>query len=130
MATEVHLVFDHPNRQGASPKDIQRSRRDITYQTVECDQLSPDTDLPCNWRSFRSVREEADIRVWLHVVTSTGQTVILYSPDTDDVYFIGLPHVKNSDTTKEKHLRSLGEKWGRTSEEEKGSPKTGQRNWG
>ncbi|CAG2203638.1 unnamed protein product [Mytilus edulis] len=37
-ATEVHLVFDHPNRQGTSPKDIERSRRDITDQTIEFDQ--------------------------------------------------------------------------------------------
>ncbi|VDI64212.1 Hypothetical predicted protein [Mytilus galloprovincialis] len=51
-ATEVHLVFDHPNRQGTSPKDIERSRRDISDQTVEFDQLSPATDLPSNWRSF------------------------------------------------------------------------------
>ncbi|CAC5372949.1 unnamed protein product [Mytilus coruscus] len=62
-ATEVHLVFDHPNRQGTSPKDIERSRRDITDQTVEFDQLSPDTDLPSNWRSFLSVRKQKRLLV-------------------------------------------------------------------
>ncbi|CAC5398301.1 unnamed protein product [Mytilus coruscus] len=62
-ATDVHLVFDHPNRQGTSPKDIERSRRDITDQTVEFDQLSPDTDLPSNWRSFLSVRKQKRLLV-------------------------------------------------------------------
>ncbi|VDI81449.1 Hypothetical predicted protein [Mytilus galloprovincialis] len=57
-ATEVHLVFDHPNRQGTSPKDIERSRGDITDETIEFDKLSPDTDLPSNWRSFLSVRKQ------------------------------------------------------------------------
>ncbi|CAG2225472.1 unnamed protein product [Mytilus edulis] len=62
-ATEVHLVFDHPNRQGTSPKDIERSRRDITDQTIEFDKLSPDTDLPSNWRSFLSVRKQKRLLV-------------------------------------------------------------------
>ncbi|CAG2230011.1 unnamed protein product [Mytilus edulis] len=62
-ATEVHLVFDHPNRQGTSPKDIERSRRDISDQTVEFDQLSPATDLPSNWRSFLSVRKQKRLLV-------------------------------------------------------------------
>jgi hypothetical protein len=27
-ASEIHIIFDHPNRHGISPKDIERSRRD------------------------------------------------------------------------------------------------------
>ncbi|CAG2213915.1 unnamed protein product [Mytilus edulis] len=38
--------------------------------------------------------EEADTRVWLHAVTSSAINIIIYSPDTD-VYFIGLPILKN-----------------------------------
>ncbi|CAG2223369.1 unnamed protein product [Mytilus edulis] len=38
--------------------------------------------------------EEADTRVWLHAVTSSAINIIIYSPDTD-VYFIGLPLLKN-----------------------------------
>ena len=42
--------------------------------------------------------EESDIRVWLHVLHSSGHKKLLYSPDTD-VYHIGLtlidPRVKD-----------------------------------
>ncbi|CAC5383313.1 unnamed protein product [Mytilus coruscus] len=38
--------------------------------------------------------EEADTRVWLYAVTSSAINIIIYSPDTD-VYFIGLPLLKN-----------------------------------
>ncbi|CAC5405854.1 unnamed protein product [Mytilus coruscus] len=58
-AQEIHVVFDHPNRNGESPKDIERSRRthefiqeNITYNTVSSDLL-----LPTNWRNFLNVRD-------------------------------------------------------------------------
>jgi hypothetical protein len=39
--------------------------------------------------------EETYIRMWLHAVTSTAQTVFINIPDTD-VYFIGLSILKNT----------------------------------
>ncbi|CAC5421238.1 unnamed protein product [Mytilus coruscus] len=58
-AQEIHVVFDHPNRNGESPKNIERSRRthefnqeNITYNTVSSDLL-----LPNNWRNFLNVRD-------------------------------------------------------------------------
>ncbi|CAC5413509.1 unnamed protein product [Mytilus coruscus] len=57
-AQEIHVVFDHPNRNGTSPKDIKRSRRihdfvsEKTYNTVSSHVL-----LPNNWRNFLNVRD-------------------------------------------------------------------------
>ncbi|CAC5377132.1 unnamed protein product [Mytilus coruscus] len=154
-ASEVHIIFDHPNRNGVSPKDLERSRRDTEIQSSDYEKICPNTVLPQNWRSFIGVRtqkrllvnflsdkflqlanekfsnsdfllvtaggfdnefkdkalcskhgsiteyfdaagdhEEADTRVWLHAVTSSAINIIIYSPDTD-VYFIGLPLLKN-----------------------------------
>jgi hypothetical protein len=56
-ASEVHLVFDHPNRQGLSPKDIERTRRGKVVQESDFDVITMDTPLPSNWRSFISVRQ-------------------------------------------------------------------------
>ncbi|CAG2204979.1 unnamed protein product [Mytilus edulis] len=57
-AQEIHVVFDHPNRNGTSPKDIERSRRihdfvsEKTYKNVSSHVL-----LPTNWRNFLNVRD-------------------------------------------------------------------------
>ena len=114
IPTEVHLLFDHPNRKGMSPKDLEMSRRDVNAQVFEYDHISPDSILPSNWGTFLSDQarcafgnssaeyivaagdhEESDTRMWLHAVTSTAQTVCINSPNTD-VYFIGLSILKNT----------------------------------
>lgn len=59
-AVEIHVVFDHPNRNGTSPKDIERTRRDVhalsdrgTFESNSCDLVF----LPkANWRNFLSDR--------------------------------------------------------------------------
>ena len=48
--SEVHLVFDHPNRQRLSTKDIERTRRDKVVQESDFDVITTDTPLPSNWR--------------------------------------------------------------------------------
>ena len=57
-ASEIHIIFDHPNRHGISPKDIERSRRDKNCKIIfhgTC--ISDKTDLPkTNWRHFLSDR--------------------------------------------------------------------------
>ena len=44
----------------------------------------------CRLREHKKGAEEADTRVWLHVLRSPGTRKLVYSPDTD-VYHIGLP---------------------------------------
>ncbi|CAC5358990.1 unnamed protein product [Mytilus coruscus] len=34
-ASEVHIIFDHPNRNGVSPKDLEQSRRDTEIQSSD-----------------------------------------------------------------------------------------------
>ena len=58
QATEIHLVFDDPNRHGLSPKDLERSRRDQRAQVYEYDVILEETDLPSNWRMFLLVRKQ------------------------------------------------------------------------
>jgi hypothetical protein len=48
-----------------------------------------DPQLSCN-------AEEADTRIWLHALNTTGRNILILSPDTD-VYHIGLPLVANTD---------------------------------
>ena len=57
-ATEVHLIFDDPNRHGISPKDLERSRRDTISQESTIVQICPDTPLPSNWHNFIAVRSQ------------------------------------------------------------------------
>lgn len=40
-----------------SPKDLERSRRDVDAQVFEYDHISPDSILPSNWGTFLSVRK-------------------------------------------------------------------------
>ena len=146
---EIHIVFDHANRQHDHPKQIERQRRNATCihnhtlfhdslkapskwcDHLECTvckrriinytgysilQMAPslvagtqkiivsgfadgndqdkaffstattmkvyDPTLTCN-------AEEADTRLWLHVIKSVGQKKLIYSPDTDTL-FIGM----------------------------------------
>ncbi|CAC5366985.1 unnamed protein product [Mytilus coruscus] len=74
-ANEVHLLFDDPNRNGVSPKDIERTRRNTVVQ----EPVVVDYDLPSG------NHDEADTRVWLHASVTTADQVIVYSPDTDKV---------------------------------------------
>ena len=57
-ASEIHILFDHPNRHGISPKYIEISRRDQNCQNIvpgTC--ISDKTDLPkTNWINFLSDR--------------------------------------------------------------------------
>ena len=48
-----------------------------------------DSTLSCN-------AEEADIRIWLHVLNSAGSKKLVLSPDTD-VYHIGLPIISRTE---------------------------------
>ena len=52
-------------------------------RTPQCD-----SRLACN-------AEEADMRIWLHVIHSAGQKKLVLSPETD-VYHIGLPIVSQT----------------------------------
>ncbi|CAC5404123.1 unnamed protein product [Mytilus coruscus] len=60
-ASEIHVVFDHPNRHGCSPKDVERSRRDSSVQATDSAVLSSVVHegllLPSSWRSFLANRE-------------------------------------------------------------------------
>ncbi|CAC5408316.1 unnamed protein product [Mytilus coruscus] len=58
-AQEIHVVFDHPNRNGTSPKDIKRSRRihDFVSEKKTYNTFSSDVLLPNNWRNFLNVRD-------------------------------------------------------------------------
>ena len=58
-ASEVHVVFDHPNRHGISPKDIERSRRDSSFShNVEYKTVTSQSTMPGNWRNFLAIREQ------------------------------------------------------------------------
>lgn len=62
-ASEVHIIFDHPNRNGVSPKDLERSRRDTEIQSSDYEKICPNTVLPQNWRSFIGVRTQKRLLV-------------------------------------------------------------------
>ncbi|XP_078589268.1 uncharacterized protein LOC144869676 isoform X2 [Branchiostoma floridae x Branchiostoma japonicum] len=56
---EVHIVFDDPHRNGLSPKDVERSRRDSVSESenvTPLDSVSDDTITPKDWRKFISLR--------------------------------------------------------------------------
>ncbi|CAC5386181.1 unnamed protein product [Mytilus coruscus] len=58
-AQEIHVVFDHPNRNGESSKDIERSRRthEFNQENIKYNTVSSDLLLPNNWRNFLNVRD-------------------------------------------------------------------------
>jgi hypothetical protein len=56
-ATQVHVIFDHPNRHGISAKDIERARRDRNCGDEHFEAITGESNLPGNWRSFLSNRE-------------------------------------------------------------------------
>ncbi|CAC5421245.1 unnamed protein product [Mytilus coruscus] len=61
-AQVIHVVFDHPNRNGESPKDIERSRRthEFNQENITYNTLSSDLLLPNNWRNFLNVRDHKE----------------------------------------------------------------------
>ncbi|CAC5418643.1 unnamed protein product [Mytilus coruscus] len=63
-ANEVHLLFDDPNRNGVSPKDIERTRRNtVVQEPVVRTCISSDTPLLSNWRNFIAVRHQKRLLV-------------------------------------------------------------------
>ncbi|CAC5392687.1 unnamed protein product [Mytilus coruscus] len=113
-ANEVHLLFDDPNRNGVSPKDIERTRRNTVVQEPVVpggfDDDRKDRAISIlngqvvDYDLASGNHEEADTRVWLHASVTTADQVIIYSPDTD-VFFIGLPLVPNLTKTVYVQLR-------------------------
>ena len=60
---DIHIVFDHPERQGISPKQIERFRRDecslsesLISGTCMISGLEDSAELPNDWRSFLANR--------------------------------------------------------------------------
>ncbi|XP_078680864.1 uncharacterized protein LOC144915910 [Branchiostoma floridae x Branchiostoma belcheri] len=56
---EVHIVFDDPNRNGLSPKEVERNRRDSVFECnnlAAFDCVSDTTCTPKDWRKFLSLR--------------------------------------------------------------------------
>ena len=56
---EVHVVFDHPERQGVSPKQIERLRRDEQSSSNISNhiEINDSSELPADWRSFLADRK-------------------------------------------------------------------------
>ncbi|CAC5405132.1 unnamed protein product [Mytilus coruscus] len=94
-ANEVHLLFNDPNRNGVSPKNIQRTRRNTVVQELVVpggfDDDRKDRAISIlngqvvDYDLASANHEEADTRVWLHASVTTADQVIIYSPDTDKV---------------------------------------------
>ncbi|CAC5406690.1 unnamed protein product [Mytilus coruscus] len=83
-AQEIHVVFDHPNRNAGGFDDVNvdtalSSLGSVDGSIVECCHLN-------------SNHEEGDTRVWLHAIKSKSQRIIIYSPDTD-TFVVGLPFI-------------------------------------
>ena len=70
---------------------------------TECN-LPPQSDsrLTCN-------AEESDSRIWLHVLNSSGEKMLVLSPDTD-VYNIGLPLIADTNLDVIVHLSPITSK--------------------
>ena len=62
-ASEIYLVFDHPNRQRLSPKDIERTRRYKVVQESVYDIITTDTHLHFNRRPLISVRQHTRLLI-------------------------------------------------------------------
>ncbi|CAC5419986.1 unnamed protein product [Mytilus coruscus] len=98
-ANEVHLLFDDPNRNGVSPKDIERTRRNTVVQEPVVpggfDDDRKDRAISIlngqvvDYDLASGNHEEADTRVWIYASVTTADQVIIYSPDTD-VFFIAI----------------------------------------
>ncbi|XP_072051451.1 uncharacterized protein [Amphiura filiformis] len=63
QASQIHIVFDHPHRHGVSPKDVERSQRDMRQESSHVDEetytsLSIDSKIPkpSQWRAFLANR--------------------------------------------------------------------------
>ncbi|CAG2223988.1 unnamed protein product [Mytilus edulis] len=55
-ASEIHVLFDDPERNGPSPKDVERARRDLGHQyhleISDSISISDSTPLPSDWQKF------------------------------------------------------------------------------
>lgn len=68
-ADEIHLIFDHPNRNGVSPKDIERNRRDtVVQEPVVHTCISSNTVMAPNYRNFIAVRQQK--RLLINILSS------------------------------------------------------------
>ena len=85
---ELHLIFDHPDRHGLSPKALEKQRRDELKSTDEHDyqEINADTQLPSNWRKFLGDRRckrllvnflSSEIPKLIQEFLSAGQTLIV-----------------------------------------------------
>ncbi|CAC5415615.1 unnamed protein product [Mytilus coruscus] len=94
-ANEVHLLFDDPNRNGVSPKDIEKNAENTVVQEPVVpggfDDDRKDRAISIlngqvvDYDLASGNHEEADTRVWLHASVTTADQVIIYSPDTDGI---------------------------------------------
>ncbi|KAJ8048225.1 hypothetical protein HOLleu_00456 [Holothuria leucospilota] len=116
-ACEVHVVFDHPGRNGTSPKDLDRLRPEdgseflregqrlvsaAGFDEYMIDKAKSATKFAIEEESnFSSNHEESDSRVWLHCLNTPHSRVLIYSPDTD-TYHIGLRSLYSPDGTMKK----------------------------
>ena len=91
-ADEVHMVFDHPNRHGTSPKDVERAMRDsrILQGETQTDQTSVELDsqLPCKtlWTKFLANRPQK--RKLVNLVCSYFLTLALKHLAPDQVFIV------------------------------------------
>ncbi|KAJ8036249.1 hypothetical protein HOLleu_20166 [Holothuria leucospilota] len=79
-AKEIHIVFDHPQRHGPSPKDIERDRRHSESEEALYTELLPETPCPPsnNWKKFLAVRSQKRLLVNF----LSAQMLLLHSQNT------------------------------------------------
>ncbi|KAJ8047747.1 hypothetical protein HOLleu_06823 [Holothuria leucospilota] len=104
-AHEIHVIFDHPQRHGASPKDIERSRRhsgdgEPLYNVILSETACP---LGKSWSKFLAMRSQKRLLVnflsmellRLHCVNSQTNSILItaggFDNDRTDKAFCSKP---------------------------------------